>query len=310
MAGLKVKVVERRADRRRRGGNRGVLPGLPQFDRRLHRQPAQPEGHRRPAPARARAADRRAARAELPARARRPLSPVGRRPDRGARSPSSAAATPSAMPPSTARSTWRSMCCASWSCRRRRTWRHGLAGLGELIKAGALGRKLRRLSDDDLRTLYDLFTKSAGEHLDDWFEDDLVKALFGFDAVVGNYASPYTPGTGYVLLHHAFGEVNGKRRVWGHAIGGMGAISRPWPRRRRATASRSRPTRRCASCWSRAAAPAAWCCNDGRVIRARRGRGQRQPQAVLHLDGAGRRARPANSCAACRTSAAAPAPSG
>ena len=43
--------------------------------------------------------------------------------------------------------------------------------------------------------------------------------------MVGAYASPYTPGTGYVLLHHAFGEVNGKQRVWGHAIGGMGAIS-------------------------------------------------------------------------------------
>jgi phytoene dehydrogenase-like protein len=101
----------------------------------------------------------------------------------------------------------------------------GLAGLGELIKAGALGRKLRHLSDADLRTLYTLFTRSAGEHLDSWFEEDLVKALFGFDAVVGFYGSPYTPGTGYVLLHHAFGEVNGKRRVWGHAIGGMGAIS-------------------------------------------------------------------------------------
>src|ERR1700752_1740445 len=26
------------------------------------------------------------------------------------------------------------------------------------------------------------------------------------------------------MLHHAFGEVNGKKGVWGHAIGGMGAI--------------------------------------------------------------------------------------
>jgi phytoene dehydrogenase-like protein len=101
----------------------------------------------------------------------------------------------------------------------------GLAGLGELIKAGALGWKLRRLSDQDLRTIYGLFTRSAGEHLDDWFENDLVKAMLGFDAVVGFYGSPYAPGTGYVLLHHAFGEVNGKRRVWGHATGGMGAIS-------------------------------------------------------------------------------------
>ena len=27
------------------------------------------------------------------------------------------------------------------------------------------------------------------------------------------------------LAHHAFGEVNGKKGIWGHAIGGMGAIT-------------------------------------------------------------------------------------
>jgi phytoene dehydrogenase-like protein len=73
--------------------------------------------------------------------------------------------------------------------------------------------------------LLGLFTRSAAEWLEDWFESDPVKAAFGFDAVVGNYASPYHPGTAYVLLHHCFGEVNGKRGQWGHAIGGMGAIS-------------------------------------------------------------------------------------
>jgi phytoene dehydrogenase-like protein len=36
---------------------------------------------------------------------------------------------------------------------------------------------------------------------------------------------PYTPGSAYVLLHHVFGEVNGKAGVWGHAVGGMGAIT-------------------------------------------------------------------------------------
>jgi phytoene dehydrogenase-like protein len=100
-----------------------------------------------------------------------------------------------------------------------------LRGLGELMRAGKLGNRLRRLSTENLRVILDLFTKSAADYLDQWFEGDLIKALFGFDAVVGNYASPYTPGTAYVLLHHAFGEVNGKRRVWGHAIGGMGAIT-------------------------------------------------------------------------------------
>jgi phytoene dehydrogenase-like protein len=89
---------------------------------------------------------------------------------------------------------------------------------------------LRRLSTENLRTLYDLFTKSAADFLDGWFEGELVKAWLGFDAVVGNYASPYTPGTAYVLLHHAFGEVNGKKRAWGHAIGGMGAVTQAMAR--------------------------------------------------------------------------------
>jgi phytoene dehydrogenase-like protein len=61
--------------------------------------------------------------------------------------------------------------------------------------------------------------------LDEVFDSDLIKALFGFDAIVGNYASPYAAGSAYVMLHHAFGEVNGKKGVWGHAIGGMGAIT-------------------------------------------------------------------------------------
>ncbi len=100
----------------------------------------------------------------------------------------------------------------------------------ELIKAGRLANRLRRLPQDDLVALYDLFTKSAAEYLDGWFETDLLKALHGFDAIVGNYASPMAPGTGYVLLHHAFGEVNGKKRVWGHAVGGMGAITQAMAR--------------------------------------------------------------------------------
>ncbi|MFL5233747.1 MAG: phytoene desaturase family protein, partial [Microvirga sp.] len=97
--------------------------------------------------------------------------------------------------------------------------------IAELARAAAVGDRLRRLSMPDRRALLDLFTKSAADYLDGWFEAEPVKALFGFDAVVGNYASPYAPGSAYVMLHHVFGEVNGKKGVWGHAIGGMGAIT-------------------------------------------------------------------------------------
>jgi phytoene dehydrogenase-like protein len=100
-----------------------------------------------------------------------------------------------------------------------------LSAIPELIRAGALANRLRKLGLSGQRALLDLFTNSAGDYLDGWFESDPIKAVYGFDGIVGNYASPYTPGSAYVLLHHCFGEVNGKKGVWGHAIGGMGAIT-------------------------------------------------------------------------------------
>ena len=101
----------------------------------------------------------------------------------------------------------------------------GLSSLGEAVNALGSANILRGLSLAHQRLMLDLFTRSAGEMLEETFHHDLVKALFGFDAIVGNYASPHAPGSAYVMLHHAFGEVNGKKGVWGHAIGGMGAIS-------------------------------------------------------------------------------------
>jgi phytoene dehydrogenase-like protein len=98
----------------------------------------------------------------------------------------------------------------------------GLYGLPRALRQGNL---LRILPLDQQRDLLDLFTKSARDVLDSWFESDEIKAAFGFDSIVGNYASPDTPGSAYVLLHHTFGGVNGKKGNWGHAIGGMGAIT-------------------------------------------------------------------------------------
>jgi phytoene dehydrogenase-like protein len=98
-------------------------------------------------------------------------------------------------------------------------------GWRTLIDGALQGRGLTRLSLPQKRDVLDLFTKSARSFLDSWFESEAIKAAFGFDAVVGNYASPDTPGSAYVLLHHVFGEVNGKKGAWGHSVGGMGAIT-------------------------------------------------------------------------------------
>ena len=99
------------------------------------------------------------------------------------------------------------------------------AALPQLLKSASLGRRLTRLDLTGRRDLLSLFTQSAGDWLDGWFESDPIKAVLGFDSIVGNYASPYTPGSAYVLMHHVFGEVNGIKGAWGHAIGGMGAIT-------------------------------------------------------------------------------------
>lgn len=98
-------------------------------------------------------------------------------------------------------------------------------GLADLPALFRLSRHFSRLGRQEKQFLLHLFMRSAGEILDDFFETAALKALLGFDAIVGNYASPYTPGNGYNLLHHVVGEVNGESGRWGHAIGGMGAIS-------------------------------------------------------------------------------------
>jgi len=102
---------------------------------------------------------------------------------------------------------------------------HGFATLRDLWNGLSLARRVRKIDLPGKRDLLDLMAKSAGDLLDGWFESAPLKAVLGFDSVVGNYASPYAPGSAYVLLHHVFGEVNGKQGVWGHAIGGMGAIT-------------------------------------------------------------------------------------
>lgn len=103
-------------------------------------------------------------------------------------------------------------------------------GLPGFLRALRQGGRLAMLPRARKRDLLDLFTKSARDVLDGWFESDPVKAAFGFDSVVGNFASPDTPGSAYVLLHHTFGEVNGKKGAWGHAVGGMGAITQAMAR--------------------------------------------------------------------------------
>lgn len=97
--------------------------------------------------------------------------------------------------------------------------------LGDFWRLFSLALKTRRSGEEFIQEIVELFTLSAGDLLDRWFESEGLKATLATDGVIGALAGPYTPGTAYVLLHHVFGETNGKRGVWAYVRGGMGSLS-------------------------------------------------------------------------------------
>lgn len=98
-------------------------------------------------------------------------------------------------------------------------------GWGALLQSARAGWHLRHLPAADRSEFAALMLKSLGDFLDERFESEAFKGVYGFKGLVGNMASPYATGSAYVLLHHVFGEVNGKRGKWGQPRGGMGAIT-------------------------------------------------------------------------------------
>jgi phytoene dehydrogenase-like protein len=88
-----------------------------------------------------------------------------------------------------------------------------------------LAGKMRGLGPRDIVALVKIFTQSAAEFLDEWFESEEVKVTLATDGVIGANGGPRSPGTAYILLHHCMGGVSGHRGLWGFVRGGMGAVS-------------------------------------------------------------------------------------
>ena len=96
----------------------------------------------------------------------------------------------------------------------------------ELPRWLALGGKFRTWTGRDINEVIRLFTVSAADFLDEWFEDERVKGALATQAIIGAWTGPMSPGSAYVLLHHWMGEIDGQPGVWGWVHGGMGAVGR------------------------------------------------------------------------------------
>jgi len=98
-------------------------------------------------------------------------------------------------------------------------------GAADFIDYIKLAARMRKLSRSEIVGLVKIFTQSATDFLDEWFESPEVKVTLATDGVIGANGGPRSPGTAYILLHHCMGGVGGKRGLWGFVRGGMGAIS-------------------------------------------------------------------------------------
>ena len=88
-----------------------------------------------------------------------------------------------------------------------------------------LAKEFWSLGEKELYEYVRFFTMSAAEFLEDYFENDLIKAAMASPGIIGTALGVYSPGSAYILLHHVMGDVDGSVGAWGLARGGMGAIS-------------------------------------------------------------------------------------
>ena len=95
----------------------------------------------------------------------------------------------------------------------------------DLAKMAALGQHLAALDPRVLHELVRFLTGSAADILDDYFENDLLKALLASSGIIGSAVGPRSQGSGLVLLYHRMGEYDGLFGTWGFHKGGNGGFT-------------------------------------------------------------------------------------
>jgi phytoene dehydrogenase-like protein len=94
------------------------------------------------------------------------------------------------------------------------------------MEFAALLKSFYSLSESQLYEFIRFFTMSIAEYLAEYFESDVILAHFSGGSIIGTGLGVYSPGTAYVLLHHAMGDIDGNVGSWGFARGGMGSIAK------------------------------------------------------------------------------------
>jgi phytoene dehydrogenase-like protein len=103
----------------------------------------------------------------------------------------------------------------------------GSKRFGDLKDVFQLAWSLRKHVDEQTAAdITRLFTMSATDLLERWFESPQMKGFMAVNGIIGTWAGPDAPGTAYVLMHHSVGDIgDGEVASWGFMEGGMGAVA-------------------------------------------------------------------------------------
>ena len=92
----------------------------------------------------------------------------------------------------------------------------------ELLK---IGWKFHRLGEKEMYEFLRVLPMSVADWLNEWFENDLLKATLAASGILGSFVGPRQQGTAFNLLHHQIGASNGALRTSGFVRGGIGQLS-------------------------------------------------------------------------------------
>lgn len=93
----------------------------------------------------------------------------------------------------------------------------------DLIK---IAWKFHRLGKKEMYEFLRILPMSIADLLNEWFEDELLKATVAAGGLLGSFVGPRQQGTAYLFLHHQLGESNGAFRTGGFVRGGAGNLAR------------------------------------------------------------------------------------
>ncbi|GAB5413019.1 MAG: NAD(P)/FAD-dependent oxidoreductase [Congregibacter sp.] len=98
-------------------------------------------------------------------------------------------------------------------------------GVGDILASLRLGADVYKLDEEARWRLMQFFIGAPESIIDRWFESPKVKAMVAAHIMPANFAPLTQPGASLAMLHHAVGEIAGRKGAWGIVRGGMGAIT-------------------------------------------------------------------------------------